>query len=154
MRLREVDDRVGLVLAGQLGRGVSLPKVPGVSYFGDLRHEQVPKLLHALDVGVVCNRDSAFGRYCYPQKAVEMLSCGLPIVMADVGMARELMGGCSSALYPSGDSRNLAKAIGWQLENRFLPDGGPWDWDSRVRLLADFLEQVATRRSPGLTADP
>jgi teichuronic acid biosynthesis glycosyltransferase TuaC len=151
--LRARDERIGLVLAGQLGRGVSLPQDPGVAHLGDLPHDQVPLLLHALDVGVVCNRDSAFGRYCYPQKAVEMLSCCLPIVMADVGVARELLGGCRSALYRPGDSRDLANAIGWQLANRFLPNNGPWDWDSRVRLLADVLERVSTRRSPELTVD-
>jgi teichuronic acid biosynthesis glycosyltransferase TuaC len=153
MRLRKVDDRVSLVLAGQLGRDVALPKVAGITYLGDLQHDQVPLLLQALDVGVVCNRDSAFGRYCYPQKAVEMLSCGLPIVMADVGVARELVGGCRSTLYRPGDSRDLANAIGWQLANRFLPNNGPWDWDSRVRLLADLLERVSTRRRPELTVD-
>jgi glycosyltransferase involved in cell wall biosynthesis len=151
MRLRKGDDRVSLVLAGQLGRGVALPKVAGITYLGDLQHDQVPLLLQALDVGVVCNRDSAFGRYCYPQKAVEMLSCGVPIVMADVGVASELLRGCRSALYRPGDSRDLAKAIGWQLANRFVPDGSACDWDNRVRLLAELLARVATRESLEIT---
>ena len=140
--LRETDERLGLILAGQLGRGVALPKAPGVSYFGDLRHEQVPQLLHALDVGVVCNRDSAFGRYCYPQKAVEMLSCGLPIVMAEVGVAQELMGECDMAVYRPGHAKDLARAITWQLDAACIPQANDFSWDGRVAALDSLLHQM------------
>jgi teichuronic acid biosynthesis glycosyltransferase TuaC len=136
------DERLGLVLAGQLGRGVALPKGPGVFYFGDLRHEQVPQLLHALDVGVVCNRDSAFGRYCYPQKSVEMLSCGLPMVMADVGVARELMGECDMAVYRPGDVQDLVRAITWQLKATCIPQGNDFSWHGRVAALDSLLQQM------------
>jgi glycosyltransferase involved in cell wall biosynthesis len=141
--LRETNGRLELVLAGQLGRGVSVPQVSGVSYLGDLPHDQVPLLLQALDVGVVCNRDSAFGRYCYPQKAVEMLSCGLPIVMADVGVARELMGECNMAVYRPGDVEDLARAITWQLNATCIPQANDFSWDGRVAALDSFLQQMA-----------
>jgi glycosyltransferase involved in cell wall biosynthesis len=144
--LRATDERLGLVLAGQLGRGVALRGAPGVSYFGDLRHDQVPLLLQALDVGVVCNRDSAFGRYCYPQKAVEMLSCGLPIVMADVGVARELTGECDVAVYRPGDVEDLARAIAWQLDATCIPQAGDFSWDGRVAALDSLLQQVVAHR--------
>lgn len=142
--LREADEGLGLVLAGQVGRGISLPKVPDVSYLGDLRHDQVPLLLQALDVGVVCNRDSAFGRYCYPQKAVEMLSCGLPMVMADVGVARELMGECDRAVYLPGDAGDLARAILGQLEAKCVPQRDDLSWHGRVAALDSLLQKIGT----------
>jgi hypothetical protein len=102
----------------------------------------VPAMLQALDVGVVCNRDSAFGRYCYPQKAVEMIGCALPICMAKVGVARELMGECRPGLYRPGDAADLARAIAWQLERGCLPQSGDRSWDALVDRVNALLERV------------
>ncbi len=138
-QLRDSDERVGLVLAGSIGRGIAVPSGPDVVYLGDVPHAQVPLVLHALDVGVVCNRDSAFGRHCYPQKAVEMLSCRLPTVMADVGVARQIMGPCEQALYRPGDAIDLARALDWQLEAKCCPQASDLSWSARVAEIDDVL---------------
>jgi hypothetical protein len=39
-----------------------------------LPFEKVPLLLNALDVGVICNTAKNFDRYCFPQKAREVMA--------------------------------------------------------------------------------
>ena len=84
---------------------------------GRLAHADVAVLYRALDVGVVCNRDSDFGRHCHPMKLVEMQACELPIVAAAVGEAERLLRGHAESLYPPGDPAVLALRIKAQLES-------------------------------------
>lgn len=70
-----------LVVAGP--RNLQPPRHVRVHDLQSLAHREVPWLFGALDVGVVCNADSLFARYCHPQKLVEMRACGLPVVLAD-----------------------------------------------------------------------
>ena len=72
-----------LALAGP--RDIEIPRVPGIIDLGILPLEQVPLLLNALDVAVICNRENDFGRYCFPQKAREIMACYVPLVAARVG---------------------------------------------------------------------
>jgi len=108
-----------------------------------LPHSQVPLLLRALDVGVVCNRDSSFGRACHPQKLVEMAACGLPLVAAAVGDAARLLGAQPKCLYTSGNAFELADRIATQLLRPQLPDSTIGaDWSSLGRRLANLLEKT------------
>lgn len=60
---------IHLVLAGPKDHRLAPPSDPRVHYLGELAHTQMPALFSALDVGVIYLRDTAFGRYCFPQKA-------------------------------------------------------------------------------------
>jgi teichuronic acid biosynthesis glycosyltransferase TuaC len=83
-KLRDAHPDLHLVLAGPRG-DVRPPAEARVHDLGSLPHERVADLFRALDVGAICVRETKFGRYCFPQKAYEMLACGLPVVAADVG---------------------------------------------------------------------
>ena len=90
---------IHLVLAGPCDKGIFLPRNPQVHYVGNLSPEKVPALLSTLDVAIICSRDSAFGRYCFPQKFYESLACGIPTVAAAVGSMRELLHSYPAHLY-------------------------------------------------------
>jgi glycosyltransferase involved in cell wall biosynthesis len=116
MQLRRRRANVRLVLAGPRDRKTSeaITATDGVIDLGTMAHDQVPWLYTALDVGVVCNRDSTFGRACHPQKLVEMVACGLPAVVAAVGDAARLLGDAN--LYPPGDALALADRLEQQID--------------------------------------
>lgn len=128
--LRSRDPSVRLVVAGpRKGFGDELSGRQVID-LGILPHSQIPSLFSALDVGVVCNRDSAFGRACHPQKLVEMIACRLPVVAASVGEATRLLASSPRNLYVPGDSRMLAQRLADQLDSPSLvADSIASDWD-------------------------
>lgn len=114
-KLADEERGVHLALAGPRPRRSRVPRRDTVHDLGVMPMERVPALLNALDVGVVCNRDSSFGRYNFPQKAREMIACGVPIVGADVGGMRSILQDHPECLFAPDDPENLADAIRAQL---------------------------------------
>jgi glycosyltransferase involved in cell wall biosynthesis len=100
-----------LVLAGPHEIALPPPQGGRVHYLGPLPHARVAELFCALDVGVICIRDTPFGRYCFPQKAYEMLACGLPLVAADIGAMSALLAATPEHCYRSGNAAILADRI-------------------------------------------
>jgi glycosyltransferase involved in cell wall biosynthesis len=88
----------------------------------------VPRFFSALDLGVVCILDTAFGRYSFPQKAYEMLACGIPIAAADVGDIRSVLSAIPAALHRPDDAEDLARAITAQLSATRPPALHIPDW--------------------------
>ncbi len=113
--LIDEDSSIHLVMAGPLESGTVLPEGANIHYLGKLEYEQVPILFNALDVGIICNRDSSFGRYCFPQKAYEMLACDISVVAADVGTMSELFFDHPEYLYTPKNKQSLVRAVRKQL---------------------------------------
>ncbi|MGA7298637.1 MAG: glycosyltransferase family 4 protein [Rhodanobacteraceae bacterium] len=105
-----------LVLAGPHAPELPPPEGPNVHYLGALRHDQVAGLFNALDVGIMSILDTPFGRYCFPQKAYEMLACELPVVATDVGAMSALFEQTPECLFQAGNARSLADALRSQIE--------------------------------------
>ena len=101
-----------LVLAGP--RNIRIPFDNRVHDLGILPLEKVPILLNALDVAIICNRENEFGRYCFPQKAREIMACDIPLIAARVGSMAELLKDHSEWLFNPDDASNMARV----LENR------------------------------------
>lgn len=108
---------IHLVLAGPLDKQLPPPDDERVHYLGLLPHTNTAELFNALDVGIIYLRDTLFGRYCFPQKAYEMLACELPIVAARIGAMPQLLGNTSAALYRADDAGDLARAVLDQLDH-------------------------------------
>ncbi len=104
-----------LVVAGPRSSAVQRALPGNVVDLGILPYERMPLLLRSLDVGVICNRDSPFGRACFPQKLGEMVACGLPLVAAAVGEVAALLAAQPACLYPPGDPHQLAERLAGQL---------------------------------------
>jgi len=121
-----------LVLAGPYRPELPPPQGERVHYLGHLSHAQVATLFRALNVGVISILDSPFGRYCFPQKAYEMLACALPVATADVGQMHDLLAATPNALFIPGDAQSLARAVLWQLEAGECPPIPIEDWRALI----------------------
>jgi len=131
-----------LVVAGPRRGALNLDAAAGELDFGELPFEKVPLLLNSLDVGVVCNRESEFGRFCFPQKFYEMLACGVPVVAANVGAMGLLLDRQPQVLYEPGVPQSLADAIRRQL---IAPTQVPLTvptWADQADRLSAYLERV------------
>jgi len=134
---------VHLVLAGPVEAGLPLPEGERVHYLGRLAHAQVADLFNALDVGVISVLDTPFGRYCFPQKAYEMLACGLAVAAADVGAMSDLFAGTPQVLFRPGDAGALAGAVLHQLERPAVPAIPIEDWAGLVAGIEPLLRKLA-----------
>lgn len=141
--LREAEPAAQLVIAGPAEAGFPPPEGPRVHALGPLPHERVAELFSALDVGAICVRDTPFGRYCFPQKAYEMLACRLPVVAADVGAMGRFFAGQPASLYRPGDGADLAAKLRVQLAARAVPDRPVAGWDELISALEPRLRRLA-----------
>jgi glycosyltransferase involved in cell wall biosynthesis len=105
-----------LVLAGP--RKANLPRGNRIHDLGVLPLEKVPLLLNALDVAVICNRNSEFGKYCFPQKAAEIMACDVPLIAARVGSMAGLFKDRPAWLFTPESKKDLATAIEYRLAHR------------------------------------
>lgn len=131
-RLQAEVPEAHLVLAGPHEPGLPPPAGERVHYLGALPHARIAELFSALDVGAICILDTAFGRYCFPQKAYEMLACGLPVVAADVGAMGALFADMPHCLYRPEDAGDLAAKLRAQLANPVVPALPIDDWETII----------------------
>lgn len=137
-------DDVHLVLAGPHGPSLPPPSGNRVHYLGAMPHEQVAQLFSALDVGAICVRDTPFGRYCFPQKAYEMLACGLPVVAAELGAMRSLFADSPACLYRVDDAQDLACKLLAQLDAPVASDIAVKDWAQVVAEIEPLIRRIST----------
>ncbi|WP_448243328.1 glycosyltransferase [Pseudoxanthomonas mexicana] len=118
---------------------------PRMIDLGALPQTRVPTLLAALDVGVVCNRDTEFGRYCYPLKLHEMLAMEIPVVAASLGDVSQLLSAHPQCLYKPGDVAGLAMRLEQQLQSPHAPTLSVPDWDDSAAALEVALRTCLLR---------
>jgi len=147
-QLQKTCSDVHLVLAGPIEDGFLLPVGPRVHYLGVLPHHKVADLFRALDVGIISIADTAFGRYCFPQKAYEMIACDLPIVVSDVGEMSLLLGSNEQCLFQAGDHNELAAVTRRQLEKKIIPVLPVQDWATLMRKIELELIGISRKSVP------
>ena len=140
--LREQGLPVRLAVAGPRDRDYQGPTGDEGYDLGMLPPRVVPSFLNSLDVAVVSNIDSAFGRYCFPVKFYEALACGVPLATASVGAIRELLGSNSGLLFEPGDAVGLASVIRQQLAVPEHPELTVPSWQNQAEKLARLFDQV------------
>jgi glycosyltransferase involved in cell wall biosynthesis len=131
-----------LAVAGPLDRYTKVPKNSNIHYLGVLSLNEVPPLLSALDVAIICNRDNLFGRYCFPQKMYEIIACKIPLVAARVGAIEELMAGHPECMFDPNDLMGFMNAIRFQLKNPTLINIEVQTWVDLAKTLETFLLKV------------
>lgn len=137
---------VHLVLAGPLEKTLPPPQGERVHYLGLLAHAQVADLFRALDVGVISILDTPFGRYCFPQKAYEMLACGLPVLASNVGAMADMFTGSPEVLFPPGDVRMLVKSVLNQLASPAKISSPVPGWAELIHEVEPKLRAIIARR--------
>ena len=141
-RLLDGGNEIHLVLAGAVGKGVEVPGGEFVHYIGELDYAEMPLFYGSLEVGIIANKSSDFGRYCFPQKFFEMLSCGTPMAVAATGEVREMMRNCKQALFQPEMAADLSRAILDQLDAPCMPAVEVPSWDQQGALLSSYLEEM------------
>jgi glycosyltransferase involved in cell wall biosynthesis len=131
-----------LVLAGPTDPNFPPPSGERIHYLGQLPHARTAELFNALDVGVIYLRDTPFGRYCFPQKAYEMLACGLPIASARIGVMPRLLASAPRGLYCADDADDLARAVLDQLDHPQSPRVPIDDWAHIVGVMEQRLRVI------------
>jgi len=127
-RLLQTSRDIYLVLAGKADADIKIPSSDRIINLGELPFEKMPLLVASLDVSIVSNIDSAFGRYCFPQKLVEAVATNTPTVVAAVGAMQILLEGTPELLFKPGDVDDLIRAIKYQLDHGVVPQlpGRTW----------------------------
>jgi glycosyltransferase involved in cell wall biosynthesis len=144
-RLARTKPGIRLVIAGPrdstMNRFRHLPMID----LGVLPATKIPFFWNSMDVAIVQNRDSNFGRYCYPQKLQEIISCNVPLVATCVGEINELLTDYPQCLAEPDSSTSLAERIAYQIEHRTVVDRSEVrTWEERARNLSEFLEVVVS----------
>ena len=141
-----------LVLAGRVEPGCPPPEGPNVHCLGELPHHRTAELFNALDVGIVYLRDTPYGRASFPQKAYEMVACGLPVVAARVGAMEALFGDTPNSLYAPDHPASLAECLNAQLECPAVAHITIRDWASLAR--EQELAYLGIFEPGGIKPDP
>ncbi|HYJ17247.1 MAG TPA: glycosyltransferase [Candidatus Limnocylindria bacterium] len=141
--LAEEMPNLHLALAGARSSKQKIPRGPKIHDFQSLPHERVPLFLNALDLAVVSYRRSAQGKYSFPQKAYEIIACGVPLVAAAVGSMNELLRDYPNCLYEPEDAISLARAIRLQLEAKTAAQIIAPSWADSAAQLSRFFEKIA-----------
>jgi glycosyltransferase involved in cell wall biosynthesis len=136
-----------LVLAGRRQPTLRIPSDSRVHYLGELPLETIPLFLNALDVATVCNLDNNFGRYCFPQKAREIMACNIPMIAANVGSMKFLLHKHPEWLYEPHDSEDLAHTLERRLTDKSTAYEGILSWDEISVLMGDILSEVVRQRA-------
>ena len=105
-----------LLLAGPCN--IHIPYDNRIHYLGVLPLEKVPLILNALDVSVICNRENMFGKYCFPQKAREIMACNIPLIAARVGSMAEFFKDHPEWLFAPDDVSDLTRVLENRLRDR------------------------------------
>lgn len=127
---------IHLVLAGS--RNLEIPRQSNIHYLGILPLTQIPFLLNALDIAVICNLENEFGKYCFPQKLREIMACDIPLVAARVGIFKNLLKDRSKWLFTPNDPKDMNDAIENRLRDKRTDYGDIPSWTD----FAVNLEQV------------
>lgn len=138
------DQNAYLVVAGPSDQTKKQFHHPRIIDLGVIAHEDVPYLFSALDVGVICNKDSKFGHYCCPMKLKEMVACSLSVVCAKYGDAYLDPDNADVLFYDPGDVEVLSCRVRELFEDPGVDDRGKInrDWVSAARELENFLLRV------------
>lgn len=108
-KLKGDNPRLELVLTGCKQKGLSIPS--GVRWLGYLPDEDMPLFLNSLDVLLVLNRLSDFGKFSYPVKLYEAMRCLIPVVATNTGPSRWILHNREGFLARPEDPTDLADKI-------------------------------------------
>jgi glycosyltransferase involved in cell wall biosynthesis len=136
-RIRNANPNSLLVLSGLIQKKIRLPA--NTIYLGYLSDDDIPILLNCMDVLIVPNILSAFGKYSYPVKLYEAISCGIPVVAADTEPMRWILDNRSRHLAKIGDPDDMAIKVGRLLDLGNIDYGLVNTWENSNQILETAL---------------
>ncbi len=114
-----------------------------VHFLGSLDHEAIPLLLSAANAMVLPSASEGLANAW-----VEAVACGTPLVITDVGGARELVPDDRAGRIVTRDAASIAAAVRELLAAPPLPGvvaetAAQFSWDAHAERLADYFGQIA-----------
>jgi glycosyltransferase involved in cell wall biosynthesis len=129
---------IRLILAGRRERSVRLPRQ--ARWLGYLPDQDIPALLNSMDLLAVVSRLSAFGRFSYPVKLYEAISCQLPVVATATEPAKWILNHQEAFLARPGDPHDLGRKIEDMLAHSRIQYAGMNTWEESGRKLESALQ--------------
>jgi glycosyltransferase involved in cell wall biosynthesis len=128
--LKKNNPLIDLALTGRKQKGLSIPS--GARWLGYLPDEQMPLMLNSLDILLVLNQLSDFGKFSYPVKLYEAMRCQIPVVATNTPPVRWILGDRRSLIANPRDDVDLArKVVNLLGVNRYDYGGGnTWEQSS------------------------
>ncbi len=142
MELLDKYENLYLVMAGPMDKSLKLPSCPNIRYFGELAYDEIPSFLNTFDVGVILNLDDAFGKFCFPQKFYEMMSCRIPVVASRVGVMSRMLSETPEVLFDPDDPESLKRALELQLTEKLIIETEVLQWDRQANKLINLINKV------------
>jgi len=137
LQLADTDSSLNLVLAGPTDDSCPIPNHPRIHYLGLLPHAQINTFYNALDLAMICLRDSNFGRYAFPQKTYEILACKTPVLASRLGALAQTLKDYPQCLYEPDDLTDMQRKMSALLDQPCVIDVTIPTWaDQAVRLAA------------------
>jgi glycosyltransferase involved in cell wall biosynthesis len=112
---------------------------------GNLEYHQIPSFLSTLDVGIICNRAGAFGTYCFPQKAREMMACKVPLVAANVAGTQSLFCDHPEWMFTPEDPGHLAQVVENRLRDQSAEYGSILTWSDLTDKLVGIFQALRNK---------
>jgi glycosyltransferase involved in cell wall biosynthesis len=140
------DPSLHLAIAGPRDYHTRIPSGPRVHYLGVLPLEKVPIFINSLDVAAVCNRDSSFGHFNFPQKAYEIIGCRVPLVASAVGTMKDLLAEYPQCLFEPENTASCAAALTINLNTPTPVYLEAPTWSEKAKQLQMFFLEILTSR--------
>ncbi|MGI9318431.1 MAG: glycosyltransferase, partial [bacterium] len=133
---------IHIAVAGYRSADTTLPKSDRVHDLGVLSSTEVPMFLNTLDLGVVYNRKTLFGEFCFPQKLYEFAACDCPLLAAAIGEVGDLLEDYPDLLYPESDTKIFTEKMCQQLSVKTLLPLTLPSWQNQAKLLEEHVQTV------------
>jgi glycosyltransferase involved in cell wall biosynthesis len=128
-----------LILSGRKDRNIKLPT--DAHWLGYLPDEAVPRLLNSLDVLVVSNRPSKFGKFSHPVKLYEAMACNIPVVASATPSTQWILKDHPELLVEPENPSKLCETIERVLTNGHIDYGDQADWQTSCEIFEQALEK-------------
>jgi len=118
-----------------------------VRLHGAVPHAELPRLFGAADVSALASSSEGLANAW-----VESLACGTPIVVTDVGGARELLTSAAAGLIAEGNPKAFAAALADLLAHPRSPEtvratALPFTWEANTIALYEHLSGLVAQAS-------
>jgi len=131
-----------MVLAGPKDSNLYIPDNKNILYLGVQPQDIIPSVIASLDLSIICNKDSSFGRFCFPLKFVETIACHTPLIASSVGVTKSMLKDYVDLLFDPGNSSQLSEAMLFQLKNKIIPDISINSWENIAEQLNDQIDEL------------
>lgn len=135
---------LSLVVAGPRDNSINKYSKENIIDLGILKPQLIPFFFNSLDVAIICNKNSAFGKYCYPQKYEEIIACQVPFLAADVGELSLRLANLKTNIFDPESSIDLSQKIEFLLNTKDYKqnDLKSKTWEEQANSLNNFFLNI------------